>query len=422
MIKSILRKSLYTIIAVISFNSNAQNKILFDATKAEMCSNADWVIDADAHNIYFSSSTHLPYTSSAGGQSNPQRTPSPAQSGITNTTTETYWDGCLSAWAVDCVKQGYIVESLPYNMPITYGTSAVQDLSNYKVFVVDEPNMLFSATEKTALMNFVANGGGLIMIADHSGSDRNFDTYDSPMIWNDLMNNNSILNNAFGITFDLIDTNNITSTTFPNLPTNPILHGSYGNVTQVKFYSGTTITINPANNSTAKGLVYTTGSNTTGNTNALVASASYLSGKVVAIGDSSMPDDGTGDPNDINLYDGYTTNASGNHRKLLMNAVVWLMTSTLNNNENVFDATHFSIAPNPTKNKQLNFSFSLDKIQDSSITIFDSLGRIVKEQELKNLTSGVNYQTIDASDLQSGMYVIKLSNSFGSKNLKVVLE
>ena len=54
-----------------------------------MAGNADWVIDADAHNIYFSSTTHLPYASTGStGASNPQRIPTLAQSGVTATTTE----------------------------------------------------------------------------------------------------------------------------------------------------------------------------------------------------------------------------------------------------------------------------------------------------------------------------------------------
>jgi len=36
---------------------------------------------------------------------------------------------------------------------ITYGNSSnPQDLSNYAVFVVDEPNIRFTSTEKTAIL------------------------------------------------------------------------------------------------------------------------------------------------------------------------------------------------------------------------------------------------------------------------------
>ena len=102
-------KFLSLISLLITISANSQIKILFDATKAEMCSNADWVIDADTHNIFFSSSTHLPYTSSGTGQSNPQRLPTPAQSTVTTSTVETYWQGSLSNWAIDLVNQGYTV-------------------------------------------------------------------------------------------------------------------------------------------------------------------------------------------------------------------------------------------------------------------------------------------------------------------------
>jgi len=63
---------------------------------------------------------------------------------------------------------------LPYNGQITYGNSSnPQDLSNYDVFVLCEPNSLFSSTEKTAIMQFVQNGDGLFMISDHDIADRN---------------------------------------------------------------------------------------------------------------------------------------------------------------------------------------------------------------------------------------------------------
>ncbi|MEI8087913.1 MAG: hypothetical protein WCG93_17005, partial [Paludibacter sp.] len=102
-------------------------KILFDATKAETAGNADWVISGTG-------STQIP---------------SPAQSGITSTTPENFWTGGLSSWGIDCVKQGYYVETLPVGASITYGsTSNTQDLKNYKVFVVCEPNSQFTAAEK----------------------------------------------------------------------------------------------------------------------------------------------------------------------------------------------------------------------------------------------------------------------------------
>lgn len=406
----------------------AQNKILFDATKAEMCSNADWIIDADNHNIFFNSTTHIPYVSSGAttGASNPQRIPTPAQSGITAATLETYWDGGISAIAVDCAKQGYTVESLPFNGAITYGNSTnAQDLSNYKVFVVTEPNTLFTTTEKTAIMNFIANGGGLMMICDHAGSDRNNDGNDPPTVWNDFLSNNGVANDGLGITFDILSNISGTSTTFAPLtitsPYYSIFHGTFGVPTQVKWTSGATMTVNTTNNTSVKGLVFKSGSTTTGTTNVFVAASTYQTGKVFAVGDSSIIDDGTGDTGDT-LYTGYTVDASGNHQKLLMNGMIWLMTPLLNNNKNAFDTTHFSIAPNPTQDKQLHFTFTLDEVQNTTITLYDTLGRTVKELPLNQLNSGINYQNVDANNLESGLYICKLATPTASKSLQVIIK
>ncbi|MFM7018055.1 T9SS type A sorting domain-containing protein [Flavobacterium sp.] len=423
-----LKLTLIITIALITNFGNAQNKILFDATKAEMCANADWIIDADAHNIYFNSTTHIPYVSagSTTGASNAQRIPTPAQSGVTSTTPETYWDGGISAIAVDCAKQGYTVETLPYNGAITYGNSSnVQDLSNYKAFVITEPNTLFTTSEKTAIMNFIANGGGLMMICDHAGSDRNNDGYDPPMVWNDFLSNNGVANDGLGITFDVLSNVSGNSTSFaPLATTSPyysILHGSYGNPVQVLWSGGATMTLSTTNNSSVKGIVYKSGSSTSGTTNVYVAAATYQNGKVFAVGDSSIIDDGTGDTGDT-LYTGYTGDANGNHQKLLMNGMIWLMTSSLNNEISVFDANHFTIAPNPSQDNQIHFSFTLDSIQPTTFSMYDTLGRLVKETTLNDLRIGVNYQTIATNNINSGIYICKLSTVNASKNIQVVVK
>ncbi|MEO6306209.1 MAG: hypothetical protein ABIP51_23880, partial [Bacteroidia bacterium] len=291
---------------VIPFFGQQPIKILFDATKAETSGNADWVMDADLYNLAWNPNG---YTSSSWTEANAQRFATPNQSLITASTPETYWSGSLSNWGIDCVKKGYQVETLPYNGQLTYGISSnLQDLSNYKVFIVDEPNILFTAAQKTAIMQFVQNGGSLFMISDHTVSDRNGDNYDSPDIWNDLITNNGVLNSATGFTFDLANISQ-TSSTIPILPTDSILHGPMGNVTQVKWSNGTTISLNPSQNASVKAVVYKTGS-AFGNSNAFCVYTRVGNGKIAAIGDSSPTDDGTGDPNDV-LYNGYTADAAG---------------------------------------------------------------------------------------------------------------
>lgn len=60
MIKSGIRFLLLQIFFLLGFALNAQQvKILFDATKAETANNADWIIDADAHNLGWNPNANL---------------------------------------------------------------------------------------------------------------------------------------------------------------------------------------------------------------------------------------------------------------------------------------------------------------------------------------------------------------------------
>lgn len=275
-------------------------KFLFDNTKAETAGNADWVIDED--------------------NSTPQRIPTPAQSTVTSTTAETYWTGALSSWGIALAKAGHTVETLPSTGSITYGNASnAQDLSNYDVFVIDEPNTKFTDAEKTAILHFIQNGGGLFMISDHTQSDRNNDGWDSPAIWNDLMTTNSVQSNPFGISIDLTNIVELSSNVRSNSSTNPILNGSQGAVTQLDFHNGATVTINTTANSSVQGLVWQSGF-TQNSTHIMAASSTYGTGRVFVVTDSSPIDDGTGASGNT-LFDGWHTYS---HIPLFMNASYWL--------------------------------------------------------------------------------------------------
>ena len=278
--------------------STGGKKFLFDASHAETAGNADWVLDVDGGVV--------------------PRFPTPAASGITSTTPESYWTAALSSWGVSLVKLGNSVENLPVGTAITYGNASnPQDLANYNVFVVDEPNTLFSATEKAAIVSFVKNGGGLFMISDHTISDRNNDGYDSPAIWNDLMTNNSVQANPFGYSIALTNISETTSNVLAS-STNTILNGSQGAVTQLKFSNGATMT--KTSGSQATPLIWQSTA-AQGTTNIMLMSSTYGTGRVVCITDSSPADDGTGSPGNT-VYPGWTEIAS--HAKLHLNASLWL--------------------------------------------------------------------------------------------------
>ncbi|MBC8082976.1 MAG: hydrolase [Hymenobacter sp.] len=280
--------------------ATGSKKFLFDGSHGELAGNADWVLDV---------------TSGVAS-----RYPSPAQSGITSNTAETYWTGAISAWGVALAKQGHTVEQLPAGAALSYGNPAnPQDLSYYNVFVVDEPNVIFTSAEKTAILRFVQNGGGLFMISDHNISDRNNDGYDSPEIWNDLMQNNSVQANPFGFSVNL-DNISENSSNVRASSTNPILRGSQGAVSQLSFHNGATMTLSPTANSTVQGLIWRSSASQS-NSLAMAASSTFGAGRVVIIGDSSPADDGTGSPGN-KVYYGWTENAS--HSRLHLNASLWL--------------------------------------------------------------------------------------------------
>src|SRR6478752_2616854 len=273
-------------------------KVLFDNGHAETAGNADWII-----------STSQP--DPLGQNSSP--------------TSETSWTGALSSWGVALQKTGnYSLKTLPSGSSLTYGGSAATDLSNFDELVLPEPNTLFSTAEKTAIMTFVKNGGGLFMVSDHTGADRNNDGYDAVEVLNDLMTNNSVdSTDPFGFSIDSLDVNSDYPAAISD-STNAVLHGSFGTVTKSLIADGTTATLKPADNSSVKGLVYRSGYS--GNTGAFFATSTFGSGRVAFWGDSSPIDDGTGQSGNT-LYNGWNDPA-GTDDKLALNATQWLAGGT----------------------------------------------------------------------------------------------
>lgn len=281
----------------------AVKKFLFDASQAETAGNADWVIDEDNNN--------------------PQRIPTPLQSTVTASTSTAYWTGALSSWGIALVKQGQLVETLPSTGLITYGvTTNAQDLKNYDVFVVDEPNIRFTTAEKQAILSFVQNGGGLFMIGDHTISDRNNDGWDSPAIWNDLMSSNGVVTNPFGFTFELTDITQLSTNVRANSSTNPLINGLSGLVSKLDFHNGSTLSLQPTANASVQGLFWQNSTAQTSTTKVMAASSTYGTGRVYCVTDSSPMDDGTGGTGNT-LYTswGLTTNT---HIAQFMNASLWL--------------------------------------------------------------------------------------------------
>ncbi|ARP73586.1 hydrolase [Streptomyces pluripotens] len=270
------------------------HRILFDNAHAETAGNADWII-----------STSQP--DPLGEDASPSA--------------ETDWTGALSSWGVALQKAGdYSLKTLPPGSSLSYGGSSSMDLSQFDTLVLPEPNTLFTTAEKTAIMNFVKNGGGLFMISDHTGADRNNDGEDAVEILNDLMANNSVDSaDPFGFSIDSLSISSDHPSAISD-STDPVLHGSFGTVTKSLIASGTTATLKPADNSSVKGLLYRTGYS--GNTGAFFLTSTFGSGRVAFWGDSSPIDDGTGQSGN-RLYDGWN-DSSATNAALALNATAWL--------------------------------------------------------------------------------------------------
>jgi len=383
-----MRRISITILLSISIllNVNAQ-KILFDNTKSEEAGNADWVID------------------------HTEPIPSPAQSGISSSSSETYWDGAISAWGVEMVQRGFTVETLPSYRDISYGNSSnSQDLSNYDIFVLCEPNNPFTSSEKTAIMNFVQNGGGLFMVADHESADRDNDGWSAYTAFNDLINNNGINNNkAFGMLFTNPDFIN----DYPNHNTigdsnDPLLHGAAGNVYGMEFHGSASMTVYPNSNSTVKPVVFRSGYSTSGTTEVMVAYSRYGQGKVVGLVDSSPADDGTGNSGD-NLYDGWNEQDNG---ILITNATLWLADQS-NAVNKINKNTFVEVYPNPADNF-LNF---MSETKISEIKILNIIG---KQMFVKEVNS--KQAKIDIRNFESGIYFIEIKTDHGKQVSKLVIK
>ncbi|MGW2953038.1 hydrolase [Streptomyces eurythermus] len=276
----------------------ATHRVLFDNAHAETAGNADWII-----------STSQP--DPLGQDSSPSA--------------ETDWTGALSSWGVALQKTGdYSLKTLPSGSSLAYGGTSATDLSNFDTLVLPEPNTPYNNAEKSAILNFVKNGGGLFMISDHTGADRNNDGYDAVEIFNDLMTNNGVdSTDPFGFSVDSLSIGSDHPAAIGD-GTDPVLHGSFGTVTKSLIASGTTATLKPADNPGVKGLLYRTGYS--GNTGAFFATSTFGSGRVAFWGDSSPVDDGTGQSGNT-LYDGWNDTTATN-AALALNATEWLSGGT----------------------------------------------------------------------------------------------
>lgn len=274
-------------------------RILFDNAHTETAGNADWIISTSQPDPFLQKAAPV---------------------------AETDWTGAISAWGVALAQYRTIYPTLrTTKTALTYGnTGNALDLANFDELVIPEPNTAFTTAERTAIMTFVQNGGGLFLIVDHDQSDRNNDGVDSVDIANQLFNSNGVDNtNPFGITVDYL---NISSENPNNIPssaaTHPVVSGPWGTATGSILRGGTTFTISTASNPNAKCLLYRNSVSNTGSTGCFFAVSQFGAGRVALWGDSSPVDDGTGQSGNT-LYYGWD-DPLGTDATFALNATDWL--------------------------------------------------------------------------------------------------
>jgi hypothetical protein len=268
-------------------------RVLFDAAHGEAAGNSDWVIDDG------------------------ERFASPA-----SPSSPTDWEGAISSWGFELFVTGrYEIETLPAGVDVQFGSSSPQDLSNYDAFIVPEPNNPFSSAERNAIVRYVQSGGGLLLVGNHSGSDRDNDGFDAVEVLNQLMNQNGIANNVFGVQFD---TSDIDADPANNLDVRqgvPVIDGPFGIVQQIGINRGSTMTLRAGGPAQAIG--WDNGAVRDLN-NVIAAVSSFGAGKVFLISDSSPADDGTGRPGNDNIFDSWNVPTQDN-ATLFLNAVAFVV-------------------------------------------------------------------------------------------------
>src|SRR5262245_2366952 len=247
----------------------AVKRVLFDAGHRQVAGNAFWIVDGDA--------------------------PSPVPA---NPTSVNSWSGAISAWAFGLFSSGrYAIVQLPSGSTLSFGGGGPGDLQAVDVFVSDEPELAFTATERAALASFANAGGGIFLVSDHLGAKRCSACTEAWQVINGFLNANGA---AFGVK---VDGNNVggsglTGTAVASTYRTFFTAGPFGAASSLVYHAGSTVSVvagHPAAqvvvNSSAGGF--------------MVASQLTSGGRLVVLGDSSPADDGRCTGCSATLHDGW---------------------------------------------------------------------------------------------------------------------
>ncbi len=248
-------------------------RVLFDGAHGQSAGGADWLVD-----------TAVPF-------------PRPS-----NPDLEREWSGKYSYLGLVLVKrQDFVVATLPRGQSLTWTGSGVYDLSRFDVLVLPEPSSSYAEGEAAAIGAFVQAGGGLLMVGNHEGADRDNNGVDAVKALNDMLTSWSgggLNSNPLGLWYELLDYDAAqaldaaanSTATFVNPAGHPALSGPGGSVDALGMYVGTTI--GSAASGPATPLVWPLNP-TNPSTGAVAVASTWGSGRVIAIADSALFSDRT---------------------------------------------------------------------------------------------------------------------------------
>ncbi|MFN7134128.1 MAG: hypothetical protein ACK4N5_18765 [Myxococcales bacterium] len=260
-------------------------RVLFDAGHRQVAGNAFWIVDEQA--------------------------PDPAPS---DPTSESDWSGAISAWAFDLHATGrYRIRQLPEGEALSFGDGGPFDLKDVQVFVSVEPEKPFSAAEQQALLAFAQHGGGIFLVANHRGAKRCDGCVEAWQVVNGFLEEGA--QGAYGLKVDGNDIGRSGLTgTLTGAPVAAFLReGPFGKGERLVYHSGSSVSVTGGNPGAAVLVQSKEGG--------MLASSELPSGgRLMLLGDSSPPDDGTCECR-AKIFDGW---AEADHRVLLLNATAWL--------------------------------------------------------------------------------------------------
>ncbi|MBN1354795.1 hypothetical protein JXA40_00840 [bacterium] len=213
-------------------------------------------------------------------------------------------DGAYSELADD-LRQFLSAKVSPASRCFESGYLTGAALGSVDLLILPEANTRYGPAEISSIRNFVMQGGGIFLIADHGGSDRNSDGWDSALILNELTMD-------WGITF--------AADTWSEAPVGGVMdrnHPITDNLGPVGAWSATSIYIEPGTGS-FKSLLTNKSRQTV-----YMAAGTLGEGRIFAIGDSSPFDDGSGGEGK-NLHPSYRSWLY-DHSRLAVQASAWLM-------------------------------------------------------------------------------------------------